>query len=332
MARRPSANGPRGRAIASSLASSSSRPTPVPSSNATPVSSAYPSTYASEAEHDLEDDVLKKMHGLSISDTPGDSYTAAMVKKKAEIKKPFRFLDLPAELRITIYGYYFADVDHVLDLDPANYKRIHKKLGLMRTCKTIYYEATHMFYSSRTFRLFPTHPGRYFKTKKPLLARLKPRQRNCLTSLELRLGPGWSKPPRGWVVNPALGLADCVNVRKLTVFVECDPSDGIFNGFRRHDGYYEGFSTNLLNGVLDEMPFIDCLTFDAWSSVKKSGAMMRTLIELAYLRGLSIRWGPERGWTDFDDEVEAVGGPESHVAGDALLSQASLGLGVAVVA
>ncbi|KAK5987050.1 hypothetical protein PT974_11167 [Cladobotryum mycophilum] len=218
---------------------------------------------------------------------------------------PFHFLSLPSELRIKIYDYFFEELDEVLDLGPGNFKKIHKKLALMRVCKLVHEEATHFFYSTQTFRLFPTYPGRYFKSKKPLLARLKPHQRECLTSLELRLGPGWSAPPKGWAVNDALGLKECRNVRKVTVFVECDPSDSVFKGFRRSEGFYEGFSRNLLSEVLEGIPDVHVIEFDAWSSVKKSGAMMQGLIDIAtQFKGL-IRWGPERGWTD-EDEVDTV--------------------------
>jgi hypothetical protein len=250
------------------------------------------------------------------------------VEKGPKNKKPFPFLDLPAELRIEIYAYYFNDIDYVIDLDPDNYKRIHKKLGIFRTCKTIYNEASQVFYGMHTFRLFPTHPGRFFKTKKPLLARLNARQRGWIRSLELRLGPGWNKPPRGWVVNSALGLADCINVRKLTVFVECDPSDGVFNGFRRADGFYETFSRNLLRDVLNEMPFLDCVHFDAWSSVKKSGAMMTGLLGVAAAHGKRIGWGPERQWSDRDD-LDDVMLPHAVVA-TAPFNE--LGMGVVIVA
>jgi hypothetical protein len=219
-------------------------------------------------------------------------------------------MELPSELRIEIYAYHFEGTGSVIDLDSDNYKRIHQKLAILRTCRAIYQEASHVFYSTRTFRIFPTQPGRFFKTKKPLLARLKTRQRSSLTSLELRLGPGWNKPPRGWVVNPALGLAECVNVRKMTVFVECDPSDNVFKGFRKADGFYESFSRELLDQVLAEMPFVQSVHFDAWSSVKKSGAMMVGLFEVAKARGRAICWGPERNWTDHDGDDDA---PVAHV-------------------
>lgn len=281
-------------------------PTPIPSALTTPLSSAYPSTYASEAEWDPEDDpTLVAISKLTLGDDPVAPKSSTIVEKPKR-SKPFPFMMLPSELRCKVYGYHFADSERTLDLDPANYKLIHKKLGLLRVCRTIYAEASHYFYSTRSFRIFPTHPGRFFKTKKPLLARMNARQRSSITSLELRLGPGWSMPPRGWVVNPALGLQDCVNVRYLTVFVECDPSDGVFNGFRRADGFYEAFSRNLLEKVLAELPSIDRVFFDAWTSVKKSGSMMRTLFETTASQGRKICFGPERGWTQQDDEEDAV--------------------------
>lgn len=307
---------------------SSTRPTPIPSSL-----SAYPSTYAPEAESDPQDEVSKlALNTLSLSDLT-EEQIAELTKEEEQksakkLKQPFRFMDLPSELRIKVFNYYFSDVGRVIDLDTDNYKRIHKKLGILRTCRALYYEASHVFYSTHTFRLFPT-VGKFFKAKKPLLARMNKRQRSWITSLELRLGPGWNRPPRGWIVNDALGLADCVNLRKLTVFVECDPSDNIFNGFRRADDFYENFSRELLGGVLSGLPFFDRIYFDAWSGVKKSGAMMRGLFGVALSHGRTICWGPERGWTDHDEVERNV--DIGHVAIDTTLLN-SVGMNVAVVA
>ncbi|KEY64618.1 hypothetical protein S7711_02822 [Stachybotrys chartarum IBT 7711] len=243
----------------------------------------------------------EEIANLSIASLTLDTPLRPFRTKKKEQPKRFLFLTLPSELRVKIYEYYFDDAETVLDLAPDNYKRLHKRLGIIRTCRQMHDEITHYFYSSRTFRIFPTHPGRYFKTKKPLLARMKPCQRDCINSLELRLGPGWNNPPRGWVVNSALGLHECINVQQLNVFVECDPSDGIFKGFRRFEGFYEEFSSQLLASVLKELPNVSIIEFDAWSSVKKRGDMMRGLLEVANQSGKLITWGPERGWTDTTD-------------------------------
>lgn len=268
------------------------QPTPISSNLTTPLSSAYPSTYASEVEGDSSD-----VNSIPIGDL-------SLGPPRPKRHKPFPFMDLPSELRLKVYEFHFAENSGVVDLDPDNHKRLHRKLAIFKTCRQVYSEASHLYYSTRPFRIFPTHPGRFFKTKKPLLARLTSSKRACLTSLELRLGPGWNKPPRGWVVNPALGLHDCVNVRRLNVFVECDPSDAIFKGFRRSEGFYEGFSRGLLEEVLTQLPQLHTVHFDAWSSVKKSGAMMRGLLDVTAAHDRMIRWGPERGWTEDPDEDE----------------------------
>ncbi|KAF4463188.1 3 exoribonuclease family [Fusarium albosuccineum] len=279
---------------------SSSRAPPAPTN----------STASNEAV--TEEDVNK----LSIADLTLDTPLIPLRPKRRVPRTPFHFLSLPAEVRIQIYTYFYDDdVDETIDLCPQNYKRYHKKLSLVRVCRQVRDEATFAFYSTRTFRLFPTYPGRYFKTKKPLLARLKPNQRRCITSLELFFGPGWNAPPKGWVVNPALGLSDCVGVQRLKVFVEFDPSDKYFNGWRRSDGFYEGFSKNLLSDVLENLPSVEVVEFDGWTSVSKSGAMMQALMETVTQSGCTIEWGPKRGWTDaMDDDNdiadEAVAYPE----------------------
>jgi hypothetical protein len=216
----------------------------------------------------------------------------------------FPFLALPSELRNKIYFMVFCPLQ-VLDLDPSTFQLLHKDktLALFAVSRQVHFEASHYFFSTHTFRLFPTYPGRYFKTKKPLLARLPSNYRSSITNLELRLGPGWNAPPGGWVVNDALGLKDCTNVRLLKIFVECDPSDAIFKGFRRSDGFYERFSQNLLEDVLKEVPGIKVVELDAWISVKRSGDMIAGLEEVVLRFNKVIGWGPEGGW---DQEFNTV--------------------------
>lgn len=283
--------------------------TPMGSSYPTPLASAYASAYTSEAELDNEGDAVTADGELeeatnSLAALTMDTPLRPFRRERKVPRTPFHFLSLPSELRIKIYEYFFDNAEDIIDLGPENYKRTHKKLGFMRTCRQIHAEATHFFYGTRTFRLFPTYPGKHFKSKKPMLARLKPIQRQCITSLELRLGPGWNAPPRGWVVNDALGLTECISLRTLTVFVECDPSDAYFKGFRRSDGFYEAFCRRLLADVVKALPEVQTIQFDAWNSVKKSGAMMRSLMEVAAQLNMEIAWGPERGWTDADEPDE----------------------------
>lgn len=246
----------------------------------TPQSSAFPSRYPSDDEGEYEDEE-----------------EAAAKAKKA--RAPFAFFELPSELRTKIYTYVFARVPRVLDLDPDNFRNVHRTiLPLFLVNRQIHNEASHHFYSTHIFRVFPCHPGRFFKTKKPLLARLSPRYRASLSALDLRLGPGWNAPPRGWVVNDALGLKDCVNVRVLHVFVEVDPSHSIFKGFRKADNFYENFSKSLLTDILDEVPSVVETQFDAWSQVRRDGNMLSGLLQIAAIRKKLISWGPERDWTE----------------------------------
>ncbi|ERS94828.1 uncharacterized protein SPSK_07691 [Sporothrix schenckii 1099-18] len=300
--------------------------TPVFSSFTTPSSSALPSAYVSEDEDDVVpakfDISTIPIHKLSIGATvpetngadgsaaaaapPGSGETPAEGDSKGKEPEypiqPFRLLDLPSELRVKIYGFHFEGVDAVVDLTPDNYKKVHRKLMLLRTCRTIYREASYYYYSMHTFRIFPTYPGRFFKTRRPLLARLKKEQRNAMTSLELRLGPGFNKPPKCWVVNRKLGLKDCVNVRKLNVFVQLDPSVSWLDGFRKA-GFYEAFSRDLLHDILQEAPSVEVVEFDAYESVRKNCPIMEALQETVREHGKRIMWGPRNGWTATSDNA-----------------------------
>ncbi|KAK7733980.1 hypothetical protein SLS53_007975 [Cytospora paraplurivora] len=275
-------------------------PTPISSTNTAP----------SQTELDVEDAINGLDIGALTLDVP-------IVNKKPVVEKPkpFPIMDLPSELRVKIYDYHFADIGPVVDIEPGNYFAIHKKLCIFRVCRQIYHEASHAFYSSKTFRIFPID-GRYAKAKKGLLARLKPQSRAHITSLELRLGPGWSKPYRSWVVNELLGLQDCHDVRSLSVFVEIDPSDPLFNGWRKSNGFYESFSKSLLGEILEGLPSLKVVRFDAGRSVKKAGDMMQGLLEVTKASKLNITWGPIRGWTDNDaDEpnYESPVGPTTAI-------------------
>jgi hypothetical protein len=108
-------------------------------------------------------------------------------------------------------------------------------------------------------------------------------------------------------VNPELGLADCKSVRTLKIFIECDPSDGIFAGFRQSDGFYEGFCQDLLRGILEQVESVEVVEFDAWESVQRDGDMVVGMRSIAVLEGKNISWGPERGWRVWADVVVGQG-------------------------
>lgn len=284
--------GGRGRAVGAGRG-----PTPISSTLTTPASSALPSAYTSDAESAMNDSInsLANNIGALTMDVP--------ISNRPKPKDPpFRFLDLPSEVRLEVYDYHFSNIGEILDLDHDNYKRIHRKLTIFRTCRQIYAEAHHLFYSTHTVRIFPIW-GKFFKSKKPLLSRMSDNQRSSMSTLQLRLGPGFNRPPPGWVVNEKLGLKSCVNVRRLKVFVECDPSNAVFEGFRRSDGFYEKFSRNLLEDVLKAIPWCKTVEFDANPSVQKNGPMMTGLLETAKASARRLAWGPEKGWDDGEEIV-----------------------------
>ena len=212
------------------------------------------------------------------------------------------FFSLPAEIRNKIYELLLCHgTPSVIDLDVMNFRRLAPRLEIFLVSKRFHEEAYSVFYRLHTFRLFPVLPRFFGNKQRPLACRLAPHYRAALTSLELRLGPGWNAPPKTWVINEGLGLQDMVNVRTLHVFAECDPSHPAFNGFWKSRDFYTDFSGDLLKGLMDGLENLEVVRFDGFPSVKRDGELMRRLLGLVKERGKRIAWGPERGWAE---EVE----------------------------
>lgn len=232
-----------------------------------------------------------------------DSSVASLASLDAEGQDPqqgpksFPFFNLPAELRLRVYEMLFRlPSEYTVDLDSNNYRRLAPLfLPLLLTSRRFHDEASRFFYSVNTFRLFPTQ-GRFFKAKRPLLARLPRHHREHITTMELRLGPGWNKPPAGWAVNERLGLSDTARLRRLRIFVECDPaSSDIFRGFRTSDSFYTDFCIALLRDVLYAGESIEEIEFDAYPSVRRDSPLMTALqCEVkATDRRIVVSWGPQ---------------------------------------
>ncbi|KAF1990283.1 hypothetical protein K402DRAFT_389914 [Aulographum hederae CBS 113979] len=210
----------------------------------------------------------------------------------------FPFFDLPSELRLNILELILVQPDTV-DLDPLNYRSIARPLlRLFLTSRRMHEEAYRVFYGSNTFRLFAVH-GRFFHTKRPLFMRLPPKYKAAIRTLELRLGPGWTAPPKSWVANPRLGLMEAAALRVLNIFVECDPaSDEIFKGFRVAGDFYTIFSRDLVKSIFAQVPTITEVHFDGYPSVAKQSPLIDALLDEAKIQGKKITWGSLKAWAD----------------------------------
>lgn len=217
------------------------------------------------------------------------------VESAAMGMQPFRFLDLPFELRLRVYELILV-FGKTIDLEISNHRTLPRLLQIFLVNHRIHKEAARVFYGYNTFRVFPIY-DKFFHTKAPLLTRLPPRYRTQITKLELRLGPGWTKPPRGWVADGRLGLSDLGKMWILKVFIECDPaSHPIFEGFRNGEDFYTQFSVNLMRSLIVQVPSIIKVEFDAYPSVSKSSPLLKGLLDEVKARNKRVTWGSQRGW------------------------------------
>jgi len=229
----------------------------------------------------------------------------AKAKAKARPKKPkaFRLLELPAEIRLRIYEIVLH-VDRTIDLGAYNHHKIVPLLNLFLACRQLHDEALRVFYGINSFRIFSTD-GKFIHTRKPLLSRFPSTYRSAITAIELRLGPGWTKPPKSWGVKESYGLRDCKSLRLLKVFVELDPEDSsICREWMSTRTSYTDFSIRHLLDILAAVPSITEVRFDGFPSVQKTGPLVKGLQAICVSRGLKISYGPIRGWAH-ETELES---------------------------
>lgn len=234
--------------------------------------------------------------------------------RKPKSKKHFPFFQLPSELRLRIYEMLLVNPDRVLNLDPTNFRLVLPRLPCFLVCHRMHDEAYRVFYGSNVVGMF-AEPGRFFE-KKPLLTRMGPRNRGAIATMELRLGPGWTKPARYQNTDKSLGLQDCVSLRTLKIVVQIDPSDDIFHGFRGKDNSKERYSlfcVALLKGIFDQVPSLKTVELDAWTGVDKGSPLVFSLATEILKAGKNLVWGPLRGWNDKEDCGQL--GLESALAG-----------------
>ncbi|MCJ1411506.1 hypothetical protein MMC19_005596 [Ptychographa xylographoides] len=213
--------------------------------------------------------------------------TISSTSEDGSVRHHLRFFALPPELRIKILNYVLH-IDKTLDTDFNALRRV----AIFSVSKRFHDEATAVFYGSNTFRLFPINARGTGNRSKALISRFSPRHRAELTSLELRLGPHWIRPPASWKVDNELGLEDAISVRVLQVFVEVDPTHEVFNGFRTAKDFYTGFAGDLLRQIIKRLPNLQHLQFDGYPSVSRGGPLMTRLVKEAVAATKKISWGP----------------------------------------
>lgn len=212
----------------------------------------------------------------------------------------FRLFSLPAEIRNRVYALALPTIKPAVPnrrqrakKPSPNSSQTLRRLSLFLISKRLHAEASHLFYTSLTFRIFPLQDDHQL----PTLLNISPHYRQHLTSLELILGSDWQKPPASWRVTPALGLSDLKALRTLKVFVSFDPSHPIFKNYRVSYSFYTDFCGDLLAKILDGVPRnLESVRFDANPGVQLGGPLMSRLLEEVVKRDLNVRWGPDRGW------------------------------------
>lgn len=229
-----------------------------------------------------------------------DSSVASLQSTSSDAprRSVFRFFDLPSELRIRIYQYVlFIDYgDGTIDLDYYNNRRVAPRLTCFLACRQMHNEAYPIFYGSpqQPFRLFPTG-GNVYKTKKPLLERIGPTYRGAINTLELRVGPGWNKVPKCWHTGPSLGLADCISLRNLKVFVQIDPTDKTWQGYHgegNDENTYKTLCVNWLQDILEQAPSVMKIELDAYEGVELNSPLVHALASIASSADKKLVWGP----------------------------------------
>ena len=220
---------------------------------------------------------------------------------------PFRFFALPGELRRHVLSFVTV-YDRSLDID----FRSSTLLSCFLVSHRFRAEAAAVFFESNTFRLLPTHPRAASRKAKPLIRMIEPRYRTSLTSLELRLGPFWTAPPACWKIDNSLGLEAAARVRILKIFVECDPSQPMYKGFRKSESFYTNFTGKLLVDILKRLPSLKEVRIDGNPSVSPTGPLVYKLAREVENAGKKIVWGPGMGLGSVIKGLEKVGQAESR--------------------
>ena len=189
----------------------------------------------------------------------------------------FDILRLPREIRDHVLSFVLsADAD--------------QRTAIFAVNKQFNIEASRVLYSRRPIRLFFLQEFKHA----PTLMDLAPHQRKLVTTLEITLGPSWTDPPKSMEVSKALNraLKKMDRLRRLKIYVECDPSTPMFKNFRKSPTFYTDFCGKLLYNVLKAMPQVAVIEIDGRQAVEKDGPLISRLEQEVQARKRTIEWGP----------------------------------------
>lgn len=235
--------------------------------------------------------------GLATPDeeTEPDSEDEEEAQKR---RQPFPFFRLPYELRWKV----LLSVMRYNDVVDLNVNAV-RRLGMFPVSRQWYQECCQAFYGGNIFRLLPLDGPLKKKRTKPLIQHFTPENRKRVTRLELRLGPHWSDPPRCWQISDQVGLEDLSSVRRLDVFVQCDPEHPSFVGFRQTKKFYTDYCGELLEEIFGRIPKLETISIDSWPSVGRDSPLIRRLETEATLYGMKVVWGTALRLNDCYDVV-----------------------------
>ncbi|KAK5092690.1 hypothetical protein LTR70_006760 [Exophiala xenobiotica] len=205
--------------------------------------------------------------------------------------EPFRFFDLPSELRNRIYHYTLFSKPAYRD---AKGRRRSSRLAALLVSKKMHDEAAYILYSTTKFPLFFVQA---FESP-PLVSELATRYQIYVANLKMILGPSWTDPPKHWKVTPRLArcLKRLTAVQTLRVFVEFDPSHPAFEKYRKSYSFYTDFCGDLLGEVLEAMPQLRYVELDGNPGVDVDGPLVSRLRQEAEEEEKEVRWGKQADW------------------------------------